>query len=50
MPEGTKREAKMRQGQNWPGKNSLPTFPMKIEVEPFVFTNHGLSIKINLFL
>ena len=30
MPEGiTEREAKERQGQNWPGKNVLPNFPMK---------------------
>ena len=40
MPEGTEREAKEWQGQNWPGKNLLPNFPMKIKVAPFVFTNH----------
>ena len=50
MPEGTERGAKDRQGQNWPGKNMLPNSPKKIKVTPFVFTNHRLSIKINLFL
>ena len=35
MPEGTERETKERQGQNWPGKNVLPNFPMKIKVTPF---------------
>ena len=40
MPGGTEREAKERKGLNWPGKNSLPNFPMKIKVAPFVFTNH----------
>ena len=40
MPEGTEREAKERQGQNWPGKYLLPNFPMKSEVAPFVFTKH----------
>ena len=49
MPKGTEREAKERQGQNWPGKNSLPNFPMKIKVAPFVFTNQCLSIKMILF-
>ena len=39
MPECTEREAKERQGQNWPGKNVLPNFSMKIKVAPFVFTN-----------
>ena len=32
MPEGTEREAKERQGQNWPGKNLLPNFLMKMKV------------------
>ena len=50
MTEGTEREAKKRQGQNWPGKKLLPNFCMKIKVAPFVFTNHWLSIEINLFL
>ena len=40
MAEATEREAKERQGQNWPGKNVLPNFSMKIKVAPFVFTNH----------
>ena len=40
MPEGPEREAKERQGQNWPGQNVLPNFPMKMKVAPFVFTNH----------
>ena len=40
MPEGTEREAKERQGQNWPGKNLLPNFPMEIKVALFFFTNH----------
>ena len=40
MPEGTEREAKERQGQNWPGNNLLPNFPTKMKVAPFVFTNH----------
>ena len=40
MPEGTEREAKERQGQNWPGNNLLLNFPVKIKVGPFVFTNH----------
>ena len=40
MPEGTETEAKERQGQNWPGKNVLPNFPVKIKLAPFVFTNH----------
>ena len=39
MSEGTEREAKKRQGQNCPGKNLLPDFPMQIEVASFVFTN-----------
>ena len=39
MPEGTEREAKERQGHNWPGKNLFPNFYMKINVAPFVFTN-----------
>ena len=50
MPEGTERESKERQGQNWPGKKLLPNFPMKIKVATFVFTNHLLSMKNNLFL
>ena len=40
MPDGTEREAKERQDQNWPGKNVLPDFPMKIKIAPFVFTSH----------
>ena len=40
MPEGIEREAKERQGQNWPGKTFLPNFHKKITVAPFVFTNH----------
>ena len=48
MPEDTEREAKERQGQNWPGKTVLPNFSMKIKVAPFVFTDHFLSIKINM--
>ena len=40
MPEGTEREAKDGQGQNWPDKNVLPYFSMKIKLTPFVFTNH----------
>ena len=40
MPEGTEREAKKRQGQNWPDKNMLQNFPMKIKVAQFVFTNN----------
>ena len=40
MPEGTEGEANERQGQNWPGKNVLPNFPMKIKVSPFVFSNN----------
>ena len=36
MPEGTKRKAKERQGQNWPGKNLLPNFTMEIKAAPFV--------------
>ena len=39
MPDGTEREAKERQGQNWPGINLLPNFPMKIKLGPFVFPN-----------
>ena len=39
MPEGTEREEKQKQGQNWRGKNLLPNFPMKIKVAPFIFTN-----------
>ena len=50
MPEGTEGEAKERQGQNWPGKNLLPNLSLKIKVAPFVFTNHWLSNKINMFL
>ena len=49
MPEGIESEAKERQGQNWPGKNLLPYFSMKIKVVPFVFPNHWQSIRINLF-
>ena len=40
MPEGTEREAKERQGKNWPSKNLLPNFPMKMKGAPFIFTNH----------
>ena len=40
MPEGTERKAKERQVQNWPGKNLLPNFRMKMKVVLFVFTNH----------
>ena len=40
MPEGTEREVKESQGQNWPGKNGLPNFPMKIKAAAFVFSNH----------
>ena len=40
MSEGTEREAKERQDQNWLGKNMLPNFPMKIKVAPFIFTNY----------
>ena len=50
MPERTEREAKERQDQNWPDKKVLLNFPMNIKVAPFVFTNHWLSIKNNLFL
>ena len=39
MPEGTEREAKERQGQNWPGRNLLSNFSMKIKVAPFILTN-----------
>ena len=40
MPEGTKKEAKERQGQNpKTGKNLLPDFHMKIKFARFVFTN-----------
>ena len=39
MPEGTEREAKERQGHNWPGKNMFLNFTMKIKVPSFVFTN-----------
>ena len=50
MPEGTEREKNERQGQNWTsGKNIFPDFPMKIEIAPFVFTNHCLSMNIYLF-
>ena len=37
MLEGTEREAKERQGQNWPSKKVLPNFPMNIKVAPFIF-------------
>ena len=50
MPEGTERYAKKRQGQNWPGKNVLPNFSMKIKAAPLVFPNHCLSKTINLFI
>ena len=40
MAEGTEKEAEERQCQNWPGKNVLTNFPMKIKVSPLVFTNH----------
>ena len=40
MPEGTEREANERQDQNWPGKNLLLNFHMKMKVALFVFTNH----------
>ena len=40
MPEGTEGEAKKRQGQNWPDKNLLLNFYMKIKVASFVLTNH----------
>ena len=40
MPEGTEREAKEWQGQNWPGKTLSTNFYVKIEEAPFVFTNH----------
>ena len=34
MSEGTKREAKERQGQNWPGVELLPNFQMKMKIAP----------------
>ena len=40
MTEGTESEEKGRQVQNWPGKNLLPNFTMKIKEAPFVFTKH----------
>ena len=40
MPEGTERETKKKQGQNWPGRNLLPNFHMKINASSFFFTNH----------
>ena len=40
MLEGTEKEAKERQGQNYPCKNLLPNFAMKIKVAPFGITNH----------
>ena len=40
MPEGTDKEAKERQGQNWPGKNVLRNFSMRMKVAPFVFINN----------
>ena len=43
------RALKERQGQNWPRKNLLPNFLMKIKVAPCFFTDHWLSVKINLF-
>ena len=47
MPdEGTDREAKESQDQNWPGKHLLPNFPLKIKVAPFVFTTISQSMKI----
>ena len=39
MSEGAEKEAKERQGQNWPGKNLLPNFSLKILLTPFGFTN-----------
>ena len=50
MPESSEREAKERQGQNWPGNNLLTKFPMTIKVSPLIFPNHGQSMKIDLFL
>ena len=41
MPDGTGREAKERQSQNWPGTNLFPNFSMKMKVAPFVFNNIG---------
>ena len=38
--EGTEREVKERQGQNWPGKNLLNNFVMKTKGASFVFPNH----------
>ena len=40
MPEGTERDAKERQGQNWTGKNLLPNYSMTTKVAPSVFTKH----------
>ena len=40
MPEGTEKEAKEKQGQNWPGTNLLPNFHMKIKSALFGFTNN----------
>ena len=40
MPEGTEKEARESQGQNWPGKYVLLNFLMKMKVVQFVFTNH----------
>ena len=50
MSEGTENESKERQGQNWPGKNVLTNFSMKIKIAPVVFTNNCQSMKINLSL
>ena len=39
MSEVTETEAKKRQDQNWPGKNLIHDFFMKIKTAQFVFTN-----------
>ena len=40
MPDATEIEAKEQQRQNWPGKNGLTSFPMKMKIAPCVFTNN----------
>ena len=49
MSEGTEREAKERQGQNWPGKKLLLNFCMKKKVAPFLFTIFDYQIKLTCF-
>ena len=49
MPDGTEREAKERQGQNWPGKFKINDFAKNFCMSPeVIYFQQCLLIKHNL--